>query len=493
MGPQQDSAVTAFLEPRAWEGCFYDGKWRPASNRFESCSPSTGKLLAHLGTTSKSELAQAIAVAGKAQLNWARQPIAARAEVMRRAAELLALHSEELAGWLVREGGSIRPKAAFEIQSAVDELHHAAGLITHSEGQVISSPDPDRLSFSRRLPIGIVGVITPWNVPLLLAMRSVAPALVLGNAVVLKPDPHTSVSGGIALARLFEMAGLPEGVFCMTPGGAEVGEALVEAPGVRMITFTGSTHVGRRVGELAGRNLKRVALELGGNSPMLVLDDCDIKKAVAAGAFGSFHHQGQICMATSRHIVSRAIADQYVELLVQKARSLAVGDPELSDVALGPLINSRQRDRAHDIVTRSIAAGAEIATGGKYNALFYEPTVLTGVTPGMAAFDDEIFAPVAPIIVAEDDEHALELAAATPYGLAAAIQTGDIGRGLRLARRLRVGMIHINDQTIVDLPQAPMGGMGQSGNGSRFGSLSSWEDFTEWQWLTASSSPALYP
>jgi benzaldehyde dehydrogenase (NAD) len=357
---------------------------------------------------------------------------------------------------------------------------------------VLTSPDPQRLSIARRVPLGVVGVITPWNFPLLLAMRSVAPALACGNAVVLKPDPHTPVVGGVLLCRLFQAAGLPQGVLGLVPGSAATGEALVSATQVRMITFTGSTAVGRRVGELAGRNLKKVALELGGNSPLIVLDDCDLGAAVSAGAFGSFQHQGQVCMATSRHIVHRRIADLYIEGLASTAAKLLVGDPTRPGVAIGPLINLRQRDRVHRLVMDSVGRGARLCVGGTHEGLFYRPTVLADVIPGMPAFDEEIFGPVAPVTIAEDDEHALTLANASEYGLSAAVQTGSFDRGMSLARRLRAGMVHINDQTINDMPQCPMGGMGQSGNGSRFGSLTNRDEFTEWQWLTASGAPRRY-
>jgi benzaldehyde dehydrogenase (NAD) len=268
---------------------------------------------------------------------------------------------------------------------------------------------------------------------------------------------------------------------------------LVTAPEVRLVTFTGSTAVGRRVGELAARELKKVALELGGNSPMLVLDDCDLDAAVAAAAFGSFFHQGQICMATSRHIVHRQVADAYVRKLAAKAAALRIGDPTSPDTALGPLINAKQRDRVHRIVTHSVAAGAELVIGGQYEGLFYRPTVLANVRPDMPAFHEEIFGPVAPVTVARHDDHAIALANATTYGLAAAVQTGSLDRGLRIANRLRAGMAHVNDQTVNDVTQCPMGGVGQSGNGARFGSLTNLDEFTEWQWMTASGMPRRLP
>ena len=248
------------------------------------------------------------------------------------------------------------------------------------------------------MPVGVVGVITPWNFPIVLAMRSLGPALALGNTVVLKSDPNTPVSGGVIIARVFEEAGLPEGVLHVLGGGAEVGQALVEDPNVSMISFTGSTRIGRIVGETAGRGLKRTVLELGGNCPLIVLDDADVVAASSAGAWGSFLHQGQICIAVSRHLVHESIAEQYLEALTERAGRLTVGNPATTEVALGPIINEKQVQRVQRIVDDSVGAGAATTIGGKADGLFYPATVLRDVRPGMAAFDEEIFGPIAPVI-----------------------------------------------------------------------------------------------
>jgi benzaldehyde dehydrogenase (NAD) len=274
----------------------------------------------------------------------------------------------------------------------------AAALIAHPLGHVLPSLTPGRTSIARRVPIGVVGVITPWNSPYVLAMRSVGPALALGNAVVLKCDPNTPVTGGVVIARIFEEAGLPSGLLHVLPGGADVGQALTEDPNVRMISFTGSTATGRSVGAAAGRRLKRLVLELGGNSPLIVLDDADLEAASSAGAWGSFLHQGQICLAVSRHLVHESIADAYLEALCKRAQRLPVGNPDTEQVALGPIINERQVQRVQRIVDDSVAAGAQALTGGRADGLFYPPTVLGAVTTEMAAFREEIFGPVAPVI-----------------------------------------------------------------------------------------------
>jgi benzaldehyde dehydrogenase (NAD) len=312
--------------------------------------------------------------------------------------------------------------------------------------------------------------------------------------VILKPDPRTSVTGGVTIARIFEEAGLPPGVLQMLPGGVEVGEALISHPLVRVISFTGSTAAGRRVGELGGKHLKRVHLELGGNSAMIVLDDADVDEAVTLAAFGTFFHQGEICMTTGRHLVQERLYGDFVERLAAKAANLPVGDPATEQVALGPLIDERQRDKVHSLVTASVEAGARMAAGGSYDRLFYKPTVLADVPTTAPAFVEEIFGPVAPVVKFSDAEEAVRIAAATDYGLSLGIVTRDVMKGLALAERLPTGIVHINDQTVSDEANIPFGGVGASGTGSRFGGASANIDaFTETQWVTLRSQPPEYP
>jgi benzaldehyde dehydrogenase (NAD) len=489
----EKTVTSSLLDPAIWRERYFDGAWKKAPKTILVREPATGGELGIAGGGTPELAIELTEKAAAAQPKWALTPPEERARIMREAARVIEAHAKEITEWIIRETGGVPAKAGFEIGVAIGELHHSAALLTHPIGQILPSADPDRMSLARRVPVGVVSVITPWNVPLVLSMRSVAPALALGNSVVLKPDPQTPVCGGFLLARVFEEAGLPPGLLSVLPGGADVGEALVTAPAVRLVTFTGSTAVGRRVGELAGSALKKVSLELGGNSPMIILDDADLDAASSAGAWGSFLHQGQICMATSRHIVLRRVADAHTEKLAARAAALPVGDPFRKEVAIGPLISEKQLKRVDGIVKDSVAAGADLVTGGTHEGLFYKPTVLGRVQTQTRAFQEEIFGPVAPITIAEDDDHAIALANDTGYGLAAAVQTGSLDRGLRIARQLRTGMVHINDQTVNDHPGIPMGGMGQSGNGSRFGSTTNLDEFTEWQWITASGRPARYP
>ena len=487
-------APGGLLDASVWGSKVYTGgEWRSSASTLRVREPATGETLGVVGESQPSDLPAIVEHAQRVQAKWALEPAEERAALMRRAARVFEDARPALLDAIQRETGGVRGKAEVELGGSIDELYHAAALLIQPEGQILPSSNPERLSLARRVPLGVVGVIAPWNFPLLLAMRSVAPAIALGNAVILKPDPQTPIVGGAIIARAFEEAGLPAGLFNLINGGAAVGEALVEARGVRMITFTGSTAVGRRVGELAGKHIKRVALELGGKSPFIVLDDADLEAAAAAGAWGSFLHQGQICMASGRHIVLRKVADEYAQILARKARALPVGDPFREQVAIGPLINEKQLARVDKIVQDAVASGAQLLAGGTHKGPYYHPTVLHHVTPAMSAYELEIFGPVAPIVVAEDEEDAIRIANDTEYGLSGAVQTGSLERGLRVARQIRSGLVHINDQTIHDFAGIPFGGRGTSGNGSRFGSVSNVDEFTEWQWMTIGGKPTPYP
>ncbi|HEY1825813.1 MAG TPA: benzaldehyde dehydrogenase [Acidimicrobiales bacterium] len=477
----------------AWSGKIHLDSWSEGgAGSADVLEPATGAVLAQVGRASVSDVARASSVAKSSQSAWASAPFSERAAVLRRAGQLFEEHADEIIEWNMRESGAINPKSGLEVHIAAQECYEAASLASHPTGSILQSEMP-RLSFSRRIPVGVVGVIAPFNFPLILSIRSVAPALALGNAVILKPDPRTAFSGGVVLARVFEEAGLPAGVLSVLPGGADVGEALVVDPEVRVIAFTGSTRAGRSVGSLGAHHLKRVHLELGGNSALIVMDDVDLDKAVSVGAFGSFMHQGQICMTTGRHLVDAKIADDYARVLAEHAAHLPVGDPMSGQVALGPLIDATQRDRVHQMVTDTVAAGATLAAGGTYEELFYRPTVLTDVPRTAPAYAEEVFGPVAPVVAYSSLDEAVALASDSPYGLSLGILSGDGLRALELASRIPSGAIHINDQTVGDEATIPFGGTGSSGNGSRMGGLANLEAYTETQWVTAQSELPEYP
>lgn len=438
------------------------------------------------------DVATAARTARAAQTEWAKAPHFVRAAVLRRAGDLFAAHADELRDWIVRESGSIPGKADFELHVAAQECYEAAALASRPTGQILPSEAP-RLSYTRRVPVGVVGVIAPFNAPLILSIRSVAPALALGNGVVLKPDPRTAVCGGLALGAVFAEAGLPDGLLQVLPGGPETGRALVADPLVPVISFTGSTAAGRAVGEAAGRHLKRAHLELGGNSALVVLADADIEAVISTAAWGSFFHQGQICMTTGRHLVHASLYEEYVERLAAKADSLAVGDPHREQVHLGPIIDDAQLAKIHGLVESSTANGAKLAAGGTYDRLFYRPTVLAGVDDTTPAYAEEVFGPVAPVRSFTTLDEAAALASAGPYGLSLGIVTRDTARGLDLAERIPTGIAHINDQTVNDEAVAPFGGTAASGTGARFGGEANLDAFTDLRWTTVRGDVAGYP
>ena len=477
-----------------WSGKIFSEGWiEPRGGTTDVIEPATGGTLGTIGVASAEDVDQAARSAQRARAAWAATPFDRRAAVMREAARLLMDRADEIKLWNVRECGSIGPKADWELAATHEQMLMAAALPMQANGQMFPSAMPGRTNLWRRVPMGTVGVIAPWNFPLLLAMRSVAPALALGNAVLLKPDVQSAVTGGALIAQVFADAGLPEGVLHVLPGGPSTGDAVVRHPAVDMISFTGSTAVGRRIGEICGGMLKKVALELGGNNAIVVLDDADLDAASSSGAWGAFLHQGQICMQAGRHLVQRRVADAYAQRLKQRAEALHVGDPHAGPAHLGPIINAKQCDRIVGIVKASVEQGARVLTGGTHTGLFYRPTVLEGVTPSMPAFADEIFGPVAPITVFDSDEEAAELVNASPYGLAAAIHSASVSRAMALANQLRTGMIHVNDQTVNNEFHVPFGGMGASGNGGRFGGPANAEEFTQSQWVSVMDRPITYP
>ncbi|MBC2908086.1 aldehyde dehydrogenase family protein [Streptomyces cupreus] len=476
----------SLLDPKSWQP-------RPlAGPEHTVTEPATGDALGTVTLAAPEDVAPAAEAARAAQAEWARLPHFVRAGVLRRAGDLFTAHADELREWLVRESGSIPGKADFELHVAAQECYEAAALASRPAGHVLPSEAP-RLSYTRRVPVGVVGVIAPFNAPLILSIRSVAPALALGNAVVLKPDPRTAVCGGLSLAAVFAEAGLPEGLLHVLPGGAETGAALVADPRVPVISFTGSTAAGRAVGEAAGRHLKRAHLELGGNSALIVMEDADLDAVISTAAWGSFFHQGQICMTTGRHLVHRSLYEEYVERLAAKADSLAVGDPHRDQVHLGPLIDHTQLAKVHGLVEASAARGAKLAAGGTHELLFYRPTVLADVADDTPAYAEEVFGPVAPVRSFATADEAAALAADGPYGLSLGIVTRDAARGLDLAERIPTGIVHINDQTVNDEAVAPFGGTAASGTGARFGGEANLDAFTDVRWTTVRGDVAPYP
>lgn len=488
-----DGTARSFLAEEAWQGKIYSGGWTAVQGgTMMVTAPADGSEVARVGHAAAADVASAAAAARAAQTGWEATPAYERARILNAAADILQANGDELMPWIIRETGSIPPKAGIEIEHSAGFLRAAAAAAVEPAGRLVPSQD-GRHEELLRVPHGVVGVISPFNFPLILSIRAIAAALATGNAVVHKPDPRTPITGGIIIARIFEEAGLPANLLHIVPGGGDVGAALCEDPNIAMVSFTGSPEVGSKVGEACGRNLKKVQLELGGKNALIILDDAGFDAGAANAAWGAWLHQGQICMSTGLILAPTAIAGKLADELAAKASRLPVGNPATDQCALGPLISDAEAVRVKGIVDDSVAKGARLLAGGTPQGRMFPATVLADVKPGMRAFDEEIFGPVAVVVAYDSDDHAVELANMSEFGLVAGIIGRDLGRARAIGNRLRVGHLHINDQTVMASPFAPFGGRGRSGNGSRISGPAIWEEFTQWVWVTTRSEAVLYP
>ena len=462
------------------DGQFVSGEARSVT---EVTEKATGKVLGEVWEATAEDVDRAVSGARRAQRDWQRRTITERAAVLRAAATVLAERRAQFEDMLVREAGSARGKAAGEVQLSIEEFEAAAFLTTLASTEVIPSGQPGRINLIERRSVGCIALITAFNFPLHIAVRILAPALALGNAVLLKPAPLTPLAGGVLVAELMRDAGLPPGLLQVLPGDA-AGPALVAHPDVEMVHFTGSQPVGRTIAVEAAKTFKKVALELGGNSASVVFPDADVELAARSAATAAFHHQGQVCIATSRHLVFREIADEYTECLSDIAAGLVVGDPAEGEVDLGPLISSRQLERVDGLVRGSVDAGAKIAVGGRRQGLFYWPTVVTAVTPAMPLFASEIFGPVAPVTLVDSVDGALDLVNGVSHALSAAVFTADLAVGWTFAEQMKAGMVHVNEPTALHEVHVPFGGLGASGVGDRLGGTANIALLTERRWLS---------
>jgi benzaldehyde dehydrogenase (NAD) len=481
---------------RPWVGkIFVDGEFRePEGGRRASVlDKGTGEELAEAGIASEADVDRAVRSSKAAQPGWAALPYDERAGLLRRVAQLLEERAGEIAALIVRETGGILGKAQYEVGASRNELYEAAALASRATAEVLPSHNPGKLNVIGRVPVGVVAAITPWNFPLILGFRVVAPALGLGNTVVLKPAPETPVTGALVMAELFAEAGAPTGVFQAISGDDETGKQLVAHPDVSMVHFTGSSEVGRQIAIQAAGDFKHVSLELGGNNAFVVLDDANVDDASMVGAWSAFHYSGQTCITAGRHIVARELFDDYVQKLAERARGIEVGDPSGGEVGLGPMISKRQVERGHKLLEESLGMGARVVEGGTHDGLFYRPTVVVDVTPEMPVWREEIFAPVAPVLAVDSEDEALARVNDTPYGLVNAVYTGDPARGLAFAERVESGMVHVNDSTCLDEAHVPFGGVGASGVGGRSGGEANLEEFTERRWIGVQRTPVEYP
>jgi acyl-CoA reductase-like NAD-dependent aldehyde dehydrogenase len=475
---------------------FIGGEWIDGGHSFEDTDPYTGEVVAHVAAGGRAEAAQAVAAAAAAAPDWAQSLPGERQRIFLAAADILERRRDDVVSWLARETGCTFGFGMFQMGFVPGLLRQTAALPYAPVGQVIPSDHPGELAMGIRNPVGVVGAIAPWNAALILSARSIAAPLALGNTVVLKPSEWSPFSGGLLWGEIFAEAGLPAGVLNIVthaPGAAApIGDELCEHPAVRRINFTGSTATGRRLAEAAGRNLKRVLLELGGSNPLVVLADADLDYAVSAAAFGAYLHQGQICMSARRIIVERPIAEEFTSRLAEKAKGLKAGDPKEMDTIIGPLITSDAVELVKRRVDEAVAAGATVLAGGAMTGPCYQATLVSGVPEDSELARLETFGPVAAVEVVDGADEAVDRANATSYGLSSGIITADPDRGLALARRIEAGIVHVNDQPVGDEPQMPFGGVKDSGFG-RFGGQAVVDEFTDLRWITVAGGSHPFP
>jgi acyl-CoA reductase-like NAD-dependent aldehyde dehydrogenase len=477
---------------------FIAGDWVDAADgaTFDDLNPYTGEVVATVAAGGREDAGRAVEAAAAAFPAWSQSPPAERQRIFLAAADILERRGDEVVGLLARETGCTFGFGMFQMSFVPGLLRQAAGLAYRPIGEVIPSDLPGAFAMGIRRPVGVVGAIAPWNAALILSARSIAAPLVLGNTVVAKPSEESPFVGGLLWGEIFKQAGLPDGALNVVthgPGQAgPIGDELVENPLVRRINFTGSTATGRKLAEAAGRQLKRVLLELGGYNPLIVLADADLDYAVDAAAFGAFLHQGQICMSVRRLLVEAPIAEAFVDALAAKTAGLKAGDPAEPDTIIGPLINEAALDTVAGRVQDAVARGARVLAGGDRVGRCYQATLLADVPADSELARLETFGPVAAVEVVADAEAAVRRANDTPYGLAAGVLTGDPDRGLALAERLQSGIVHVNDQPVHDEPQMPFGGVKDSGWG-RFGGAAAADEFTELKWVTVQSGTRPFP
>ena len=483
---------------KRFENQFIGGVWQRGNDSEhvnEDQNPYTQETILKIQGASSEDVDAAYQAAQKAQKEWMAKTPQERSTVMEKAAALIEEQQAEIIEWLIKEGGATKIKSGLEVSLAKGITEEAASFPMRLEGQLLPTNTPGEESFVTHRPVGVIGIISPWNFPFHLTMRSLAPALAAGNGVVIKPASDSPVTGGLLPARIFEEAGVPKGLVNVTVGsGSEIGDYFVGHPIPGFISFTGSTPVGKNIASqaMSGERIKQVALELGGNSPFIVLEDADLEEAAHALVVSKFMHSGQICMAANRAIVVDAVFDEFVQKVVARVKALVTGNPAEESTIVGPIINQKQTDQIQKIIQIAQQAGAKFLVEGKINGQLVEPFVLVSEDAALEIFHEEIFGPVLPILKVKDTEAAIKAANDTEYGLSSALFTKDLDKGRTVANRIEAGMCHINGLTVDDQPNAPFGGEKNSGIG-RFNGQWVLEEFTRVQWVTTKSGKGQYP
>jgi len=464
---------------------YINGTWRQGSEGSfaEDINPATGNSFARIAQASAQDVEDALCAADGARHQWRLMLANEREALLHKAAEIIAAHADQIRDLLIEETGSVFMKAPWEVSYAVECLRVAAGCIRQPHGDTFPASATGQVGMTIRQPLGVIAGIAPFNSPFLLAMKKIAFALAAGNTFILKPSDLAPLSG-LKIAEVFSAAGLPPGVLNVIPGpAAMVGDKLIADPRVKMITFTGSSKVGRHLAAQAGKHMKRVTLEMGGKNPLVVLKDADLDYAVDAAAFGIFYHQGH---------VEAPLYDAFLQKFVAKARTIKVGDPRDPATVIGPLIREAQCGFIGGQIEDAVSKGATICCGGGHRGPFFEATVLGGVTAAMSIYGEESFGPVTSVLRADDYEHALFLANDTNAGLSSAVVTNDLQKAFDFALRSESGMVHINDTTISDEPHIDFGGVKESGFG-REGGMASMAEMSEVKWVTFQMGKREFP
>ena len=463
--------------------------------QFERINPLTGAVASSAAAMQAADMPAIAAKAAAAFPGWAAQGPSARRAVLMKAAAALEARKDAFVAAMMAEIGATAGWAMFNLGLAAGMVREAAAITTQIAGEVLPSDKPGCLAMALREPVGVILGIAPWNAPIILGVRAIAVPLACGNAVILKasencPQTHTLI------IEAFAEAGLPEGVVNLVTNAPEdaaaVVGALIDAPEVKRINFTGSTTVGRIIAKRAAEHLKPCLLELGGKAPLLVLEDADLDEAVKAAAFGAFMNQGQICMSTERIIVVESVADEFAKRFAAKAASMPAGDPRAGNTPLGAVVDQRTVAHVNSLIDDATGKGAAIIAGGKAESVVMPATVIDGVTATMDIYRDESFGPVVALIRAKDEADAIRIANDSEYGLSAAVFTRDTARGLGVARQIQSGICHVNGPTVHDEAHMPFGGVGASGYG-RFGGRQGIDSFTETRWITIETQPGHYP
>jgi acyl-CoA reductase-like NAD-dependent aldehyde dehydrogenase len=459
-------------------------------------NPLTGEAASSAEAMKASEMPAIVAKAQKGFAAWSQTGPNARRAALMKAATALEARKDAFVAAMMGEVGATAGWAMFNLALAAGMVREAAAITTQISGEVIPSDHAGTIAMALREPVGVILGIAPWNAPIILGVRAIAVPLACGNSVILKASESCPRTHAL-IVEAFVDAGFPEGVVnVVTNAPADAGEvvgALIDAPQVKRINFTGSTAVGRIIAKRAAEHLKPVLLELGGKAPMIVLDDADLDEAVKAAAFGAYMNQGQICMSTERIIVVESVADEFAARFKTKVQTMAVGDPREGKTPLGAVVDRKTVDHCLALVKDAVSKGAALLVGGETTRNVLMPAhLLDKVTPDMKLFRDESFGPVVGITRARNEAHAIELANDTEYGLSAAVFTRDTARGIKVARQIQSGICHVNASTVSDEPQMPFGGTKGSGYG-RFGGKAGIDAFTELRWITFETEPGHYP